>query len=205
MYYKQHKTPGTGPRAQKVRDTLSQWQWHATCRETARNNHKDLKKTSAGGQKTRQNTTPMREKNTLKSICKKQTWVTIKGIILLSDWPSVLKEACAVSHPRLLHTVQVYRPLSSFVTRWIVRLRFCWFRVTPARQPDVLFCSSCNSWSKSVFSECLTWALHNSVVVFGPGNSRVWRPSSHTAESDCRTYSNLLVSEVIKDPWSLEV
>lgn len=156
MYYKQHKTPGTGPRAQKVRETLSQWQWHATCRETARNNHKDLKKkTSAGGQKTRQNTTPMREKNTLKSICKKQTWVTIKGIILLSDWPSVLKEACAVSHPRLLHTVQVYRPLSSFVTRWIVRLRFCWFRVTPERQPDVLFCSSCNSWSKSVFSETL--------------------------------------------------
>lgn len=60
-------------------------------------------------------------------------------IISGRDWPSVVKEACEVSQPRLLHAVQVYRPLSSFFTRWIVKIWLCWLRITPESNPYCFF------------------------------------------------------------------
>lgn len=69
------------------------------------------------------------------------------------DWPSVVKKACEVSQPRLLHAVQTYRPLSSFFTRWIVRIWLWLLRITPVNNPYCVFSyNNCdNSWSESVF------------------------------------------------------
>lgn len=83
-----------------------------------------------------------------------QLWVALVTS-LARDWPSVVKTACEVSQPRRLHAVQVYRPLSSFFTRWIVRVRFCWLRITPVSNTYCFFfLDSCgNLWRESAFNE----------------------------------------------------
>lgn len=119
------------------------------------------------------------------------------------DRPSVVRTACEVSQPRRLHAVQVYRPLSSFFTRWMVKVRFCRLRITPVNNtsdeqlPQMTSgdCKSCRH---------ITWALHHGVVVLGPHHHWVWPPGSITVEGDCCTHVDFLIGQIVEDPCTFK-